>query len=61
VAYFRALLNDGEYTKSAAVEFGNSDNAFWSVKIDKTGDWRIQCRICNNINQIVCTAWGQAN
>jgi len=61
VAYFRALLNDAVYTESGSVKFGDSDNASWNIKINKTGNWRIQCRICNNINQNTCTTWGQAH
>jgi len=64
VAYFKYSVDDGaSYTvlpSAYAIDLV-TNTATMSMEIDQYGEWRVQCRVCEDNTAASCTTWGQAN
>lgn len=61
VAIFRHNISGGSYTESAQLPLNSSGEAGYSLTVNQTGNWSVQCRVCTDSTATTCTAWGQAN
>lgn len=60
VAIFRHNISGGSYTESAQLPLNSSGEAGYSLTVNQTGNWSVQCRVCTDSTATTCTAWGQA-
>lgn len=60
VAIFRHNISGGSYIESAQLPLNSSGEAGYSLTVNQTGNWSVQCRVCTDSTATTCTAWGQA-